>query len=256
MNNFVQHLVSRHSASNSTIKPRLRGRFEPDNSTNHILSSKMESFESDEVVQNMDEENLSEGNHQKGSSSFSEPKQPTAFLQKNIPHQPNFDKKGKIVTPDTNDGKKGQLIIKEEIQQIQKNSRSIPSDQTESQKPEMEKPWRKTTITPVNTPQQTSFNIEEYTPSISIIPNRRIEAQSSVSPVMPIKPDLQNSMQEQSSESNFFPTSVEQPIIKITIGRIDVRTKTHPKPNASPKKQAKAKPKMSLEDYLKKRDKV
>lgn len=301
MNNFINNIISRNTEQSTNVKPRLRGKFEPESiSSTMLLADDLSRFET----------------HQKKSPTLKTVEPGTVVSEefKTIPKEEPDVTKAKSDKPYA--GKEAELIIEKDKDVPFRFSPSLnkkffeKSDEPEEKRNEQFEPVNKSTfqllreepgLNTSDTPEKnetcpateplnvnleigrkkrfTVANLEQSNKIQVVAENPAPFATEKVKPALKESkaedskfktnktefqgllgepPGLRNYKKEPGNNSNtsdsYFSGNAEaRPVIKVTIGRIDVRAVTQPTPSANLPKTT-PKPKMSLEDYLKQRN--
>lgn len=281
MSSFIENLVYRHTQLDENIKPLLRAPFEPGVISPEILSE----YEGSELRFDKDKGSqstfgLKPGRHQ---TNFNQEKQNT----KDAPDEPGYEKNEKQKASSSFNPRPGEINnLKEEdhpsfdpsigrernlptadhqIKNIDFNSREqanriIPKAVTENEfnkKNQVGKTDHLPENGKVSFLNTNTYLSENVRPAIkeSILntdasgpaQNKSREYQSDFSGLGELKKayqDLQNKMLKAEASQ----------VIKVTIGRIDIRAVSRQAPPALQTKVAPPAPKMSLDEYLKKRN--
>jgi hypothetical protein len=269
MNGFISHIINRHLGTENNIMPRVPGRFESFNSFQQN-AGEIKPLQSEEIetnsYQQTDRGNLKPlektgTNYGTNSSPFEALK-----VDKKDQEKSNFSMPDKAVDvfkepshfKENVSGKIEPPIIEENriFNTTISNSTVASSDTKENSNNISPKP-KETSISQIernNSPNIVSpFVVQNAERSYT-----QKKGDHNENPVLPIQSSfvLQNIKDTSVHQHAIFPESAEQkaqPIIKVSIGRIEVRAAVSSAPEKKNSNTAE-KPTMSLDDYLKKRN--
>ena len=286
MNQFVNHLLSRHLESDKNLKPRVRGRFEPLSNAPGVFTGIDNEFSANDPARHPVTNNTAQpvSPQQSLHPDFSR-EQTTVPEQSKLlgnvkeetetqhhMYSPSFrsrfspvEDKGTKKRNGTGNNAEGYLsssIVRPVSGVLKENA----SDEKNMQMQVPEEHFSQSN----NESQSASFLAEKGFAGRKASSIRSDSAAAeTVKPVLKIyntdgfesnKGGVLESLQQSPRLRHFDASSVQrpdetthQPVIKVTIGRIDVRAVVQATPSPV-KSTAAAKPKLSLEDYLKQRN--
>lgn len=276
MNNYINNIINRHTETGTNVKPRLRGMFEPDVTASGI--SPHQDYPGDESArkthaeQSVDDLNRFQMNPAM-SRNLTE-KKPESGMKKDqekgkegiLGSYPSFDtslfsnedKKGKKYKPSEPGINIEVGFSAEEPLNNNNNPDTGPGNGAGSKKYKMEyDPDKAQEVFSRHLLKDTHVKVK---PAFITMPAPEStgfqKEDSGLHGLLGERPLIKNSNNEYNRPLSGKPLQAETPpVIKVTIGRIDVRAVAQPI-SSSVKSKAAPTPKMSLEDYLNQRKKT